>query len=259
MTAPLQMKRAFLALAFAVGIGAATSARAAEETPPLPDQNWSFEGVFGTFDRAALQRGLQVYLEVCAACHGLDHLYYRNLSALGYSEDEIKAIAANYEVTDGPNDEGEMFTRPALPSDRFVNPYPNPQAARAANNGALPVDLSMVVKARMGGADYVYALLTGYTDPPEGFQLLDGLHYNPYFSGKQIAMTPPLSDGLVTYADGTEATVPQMARDVVTFLAWAAEPEMEARKSLGIKVILFLLVLAAILYALKRRIWSDVH
>ena len=259
-TMAMKSRRAAVAAAALVFLACgAGPARAAEDVTPPKDVQWSFEGVFGTYDRAATQRGLQVYLEVCAACHGLYHLAYRDLGDLGYSDDEIKAIAANYEVTDGPNDEGEMYTRPARPSDKFARPFANEQAARAANGGAYPPDLSLITKARMNGPDYVYSLMTGYQDPPEGFHLLDGLSYNPYFSGGQIGMVPPLSDDQVTYADGTEATVDQMAKDMVTFLAWAAEPEMEARKAMGMKVLLFLIVLAAILYAVKRRIWADLH
>ncbi|MCH7538895.1 MAG: cytochrome c1 [Proteobacteria bacterium] len=250
--------KAFLAVtAFALSLAPGATGRAAE-TPPA--REWTFQGIFGTFDRAAAQRGLQVYREGCAACHSLDLLYYRNLEALGYGEEEIQAIAAEHEVTDGPDEEGEMFERPARPSDRFVAPFPNPQAARAANNGALPPDLSLITKARAGGPDYLFALLTGYQEePPEGVEFVEGMYYNEYFPGRQIAMPPPLFDDAVEYADGTPATVEQMARDVVTFLSWAAEPEMEERKRLGIKVILFLVVLTGLFYAVKRKVWSDVH
>ncbi len=252
------MRKVALACLAAAALGLFAPARGAE--PPAPEpQNWSFSGIFGTFDRFAQQRGFQVFREVCAACHGVERLYFRNLAALGYSEAEVKDFAAQYEVTDGPNDDGEMFQRPAKPSDRFVAPFANEQAARAANNGALPPDLSLITKARAGGADYLYALLTGYTEAPEGVAVPDGMFHNAYFPGGQIAMPPPLTDDGVTFADGTPATVPQMARDVTTFLAWAAEPEMEERKELGIKVILFLLVLTGLLYALKRKVWSNVH
>ncbi|MEQ8164770.1 MAG: cytochrome c1 [Alphaproteobacteria bacterium] len=251
------LKTLTLSAAMAAGLGFGAQAAGDAKTPA--DHDWSFEGIFGTFERASAQRGLQVYLEVCAACHALEHLHYRNLADLGYSEAEIKAIAANWEVEDGPNEDGEMFTRPARPSDPFARPFPNDAAARAANNGALPVDLSVVVKARAHGADYIHALLTGYEEAPEGFDLLEGTYYNPYFEGRQIAMIPPLMEGLVEYGDGTEATVEQMSRDVTLFLAWAAEPELEERKALGIKVMLFLLVLAGLLYAVKRRIWADIH
>jgi cytochrome c1 len=182
------------------------------------------------------------------------------LAGIGFSEDQIKAIAAEAEVTDGPNEEGEMFDRPARPSDRFASPFPNDNAARASNNGALPPDLSLMVKARKGGADYLHALLTGYKEePPAGFTLGDGMNYNTYFAGHQIAMAPPIADDAVEYADGTKATAKQIATDISTFLAWTAEPELEERKRLGIKVLLFLIVLTAMLYAVKRQIWKDLH
>jgi len=232
----------------------------AEETPSPPHQQWSFEGIFGTYDRAAAQRGFQVYKEVCSACHPVKHLYFRDLADLGYSEDEVKAIASTYQVTnEQPNDQGQMFQRSARPSDPIPGPFPNDQAARAANNGALPPDLSMIVKARDGGPDYVFGILTGYKDPPSGFNMLTGMNYNEYFPVHQIAMPPPLADNAVTYADGTSATVPQMAHDVVTFLAWAAEPNLEPRHRTGFKVVLFLIVTAGVFYAAKRKIWAAVH
>ena len=246
---------AALAVALMLGAGPAMA-----EVGKPPARDWSFDGMFGTFDRGAVQRGFQVYQEVCAACHSLKLVAYRNLSGIGLSEDQIKAIAAEVEVTDGPNDEGEMFQRPAKPSDRFVKPFANDNAARAANNGALPPDLSLMVKARKGGADYLHALLTGYKEePPAGIKLSEGMNYNLYFPGNQIAMAPPVADDAVEYADGTKATADQIATDVATFLAWAAEPELEERKRLGIKVLLFLIVLTAMMYALKRQIWSDQH
>jgi ubiquinol-cytochrome c reductase cytochrome c1 subunit len=233
--------------------------RAADEAPPLPHQQWSFDGVFGTYDRASAQRGFQVYKEVCSTCHPVKHLYFRDLADLGYNEDEVKAIASTYEVTDGPNDQGQMYQRPARPSDPIPGPFPNDLAARAANNGALPPDLSMIVKAREGGPDYIFGLLNGYKDPPAGFNLLPGMNYNEYFPGHQIAMPPPLSDNALTFADGTSATVPQMAHDVVTFLTWAAEPNLEPRHRTGFKVMLFLVVAAGVFYATKRKIWATVH
>jgi ubiquinol-cytochrome c reductase cytochrome c1 subunit len=236
----------------------ASPAQAAEGVP-VPAQDWSFDGVFGTFDRAALQRGFQVYKAVCASCHGLDFVAYRNLADLGYNEDEIKAVAAQYEVLDGPNDEGEMFTRPAIPSDRFANPFPNANAARFANGGAYPPDLSLMAEARVGGADYLYALLIGYGDAPDGMTIPDGMYYNAYFPGHQIAMPPPIYPDGVSYDDNTPATVMQQARDVTTFLVWAAEPNLEERKRTGIMVILFLLVFTGLLYATKRKIWAAVH
>ena len=249
-----------VALALLGIVALAAPALAQEEAmPSLPHQNWSFAGPFGTFDRAALQRGFQVYSEVCSNCHSLTLLSYRDLAALGYNEDQVKSIAAQKEVTDGPNDQGEMFQRPARPSDHFVPPFPNDQANRAAHNGALPPDLSLMVKARAGAEDYVYDLLTGYTAAPAGVKMPDTMQYDLYFPGHQIAMPPPLSDDIVTYGDGTKATTQQEAHDVVTFLAWAAEPSMEDRKRTGVKVLIFLLVMTGVLYLAKRKIWAEVH
>ncbi|ABV79384.1 cytochrome C [Rickettsia bellii] len=228
-----------------------------EEALHPKKMKWHFEGLRGSVDREAAQRGFQVYKEVCSVCHSLSNLYYRNLKDIGFSEEEIKEIAKNYTVKDGPNDDGEMFDRPALPSDRFVSPYPNEQAARAANNGAHPPDLSLIIKARHDGANYIYSLLTGYTEPPTGFKLMNGAHYNPYFPGGQIAMPPPLMDGQVTYMDGTNASVEQMSHDVAVFLQWAAEPEMEHRKSMGLKVMMFLVAFTIFFYIAKNRIWSN--
>src|SRR5436190_6683402 len=244
-----------LALALLGGV----AARAQEEAPAPPRQQWSFNGVFGTYDRAALQRGFQVYKEVCAACHPVRHLAFRDLAEIGYSEDEVKGIAAQYKVQDGPNDAGEMFERPARPSDPIPGPFANDQAARAANNGALPPDQSLIVKAREGGENYVYALITGYKDAPAGFKLGDGMYYNEYFAGHQIKMPPPLNPDQVKYADGTPATAQQEAHDVVTFLAWAAEPNLEERHRIGLKVIIFLVVMTGLFYAAKRKIWAGVH
>jgi ubiquinol-cytochrome c reductase cytochrome c1 subunit len=239
---------------------AVPAARAQEEvTPPLPSEKWSFDGPFGTYDRAALQRGFQVYQEVCSNCHSLNLVSYRDLDALGYTDDQIKAVAAQKQVTDGPNDQGEMFQRPARPSDHFVPAFPNDQANRAAHNGALPPDQSLIVKAREGGANYVYGILTGYKDPPASDKVPDGMYYNIYFPGHHIAMPPPLSDDVVTYGDGTKASLQQEAHDVVTFLEWAAEPRLEERKHTGAKVVIFLLVMTGVLYAAKRKIWAEVH
>ncbi|MFB3054075.1 MAG: cytochrome c1 [Alphaproteobacteria bacterium] len=245
------------ALVLGIAFAAATSA---SEAPKPKAQDWSFQGLFGTFDRAAQQRGFQVYKEVCSGCHSLNQVAYRNLAALGYNEDQIKAIAATVEVQGGPNDEGEMFIRKGKPFDKFKNPFPNENAARAANNGAYPPDLSVITKAKPHGSDYLYALLTSYQEkPPKGMKMTEGLFYNAIFPGAQIAMVPPLAPDAVAYQDGTKATVAQMAKDVTTFLAWAAEPELEERKSMGRKVILFLLALTALMYALKRKIWADLH
>ena len=247
-----------LAAGIASGLGSGPAV--ASESPAPPSQQWAFQGPFGTFDRTAIRRGLQVYLEVCASCHSLNLVSYRHLTGIGLTPNEVRAVAAAFEVTDGPNDQGDMFTRPARAADRFAQPFPNPQAARAANGGALPPDLSLMTKARKNGADYLYALMTGYKDSaPAGFQMMPGMSYNAYFPGHQIAMPTPLAEDRVTYPNQTKATVEQMARDVTTFLSWAAEPEMEERKRLGIKVMLFLIVLTGMLYALKRKIWADVH
>lgn len=234
----------------------------ANEEAPLhsPEGGWPQQGMFGTFDRGALQRGFAVYKQVCAACHSLKLLSYRNLADLGYNEAEIKAIAADVQVQDGPNDQGEMFDRAGRPSDHFKSPFANDNAARAANNGALPPDLSLIIKARHNGPDYVYSLLLGYKDAPADVKLMPGMNYNPVFAGGQIGMPSPLSaDDLVSYSDGTKATREQMAKDVVQFLNWAADPHMEERKRIGIRVVLFLLVMAGVLYAAKVQIWRKVH
>lgn len=254
------MRGVTFAKVLAAAIFVSGSAFAAEGGKALKDVSWSWEGPFGSYDRAALQRGLQVYKDVCAGCHGLRLVAYRNLSALGYDEDQVKAFAKQYEVqNEEPNDQGEMFMRPARPSDRFVSPHANEQAARAANNGAFPPDLSLIVKARMHGPDYLYSLLSGYAEPPAGAEAMEGLSYNPYFAGNWIAMPPPLSEGAVEYGDGTKATVDQMAKDVTSFLAWASMPELEARKSIGLGVLIFLVVLTGLLIAVKKKVWSDVH
>ena len=247
-------------LAGAAAAGLALSAPAmAAETPEPPAVNWSFGGLFGTFDRGALQRGFAVYSGVCASCHSLDLLFYRNLQAIGFSEDQVKKIAAEVEVPDAPNADGEIEDRDGRPTDRFKAPFANEQEARSANGGALPPDLSLITKARAGGADYLHALLTGFADPPADKELAEGMSYNPYFPGGQIAMAAPLSEDAVEYADGTKATVARMARDVTTFLVWAAEPELEERKRMGVKIVLFLIVLTGLLYAVKRRVWADLH
>jgi len=239
------------------------AAHAAGSGEKPPKQDWSFNGPFGTFDKAAMQRGLKVYREVCSACHAMKRIYFRNLEALGYSEAQIKNIAAEYTIIDGPDAEGEMFERAGRPSDTFPSPYPNKNAAKAAN-GAYPPDLSLIKKARANGADYLHALLTGYIEPPHEFTkyngpLLDGQYYNKYMAGNVIAMAAPLSDGQIAYEDGTSETVEQYSKDISHFLAWAAEPEMEVRKRTGVQVLLFLLVFAGILYGIKKKIWADVH
>jgi len=221
--------------------------------------NWSFKGIFGTFDRASLQRGYQVYQEVCSACHSVQHLSYRNLSEKGgpeFSIEETKAIAAQFEVMDGPNSDGEMFMRPGRLSDKFVKPYPNVEASKTANGGAYPPDMSVLVKARKGGADYIYSLLLGYEEAPTGFELDEEVYYNKYMSGNKIKMTAPLSDGLVEYSDGTQATTAQMAKDVTTFLVWASEPHLESQHRMGFKAIIYLIILLTLAYMSKQKVWS---
>ena len=231
----------------------------AEETPPLPKQEWPFDGIFGTYDEAALQRGFQVYTQVCSACHNLDHLHYSDLAGIGYDANQIKAIAAKSQITDGPDKTGKMFKRPARPSDSWVGPFANDEMAAATFGGAAPPDLSMIVKAREGGPDYVYGILTGFTNAPKDAKVPPGRFYNEYFLGHVIAMPPPLNANAVKYADGTSATVPQMARDVSSFLNWASHPNLDERHRTGFKVILFLIITAVVFYAAKRKIWSRIH
>jgi len=269
---------AIAALAGAVGL--ASPATAAGKAAYPEQMEWSWTGPFGTFDRASAQRGLQVYTQVCSSCHGMDQLYYRNLTDLGYTDDQVKEFAAQFEVQDGPDSFGEMYMRPAEPSDPFVNPFPNQAAARSANGGAYPADLSPIAKNRAhgfgsiganflamlqikgssSGADYLHGLLSdGYVDPaPEGVDLMPGQWYNKYMAGGAIAMPPPIYPDGVEYEDGTEATVSQQAYDVATFLAWAAEPRLEERKETGVKVLLFLAIFTGLLIAVKRRTWADV-
>jgi len=225
----------------------------------MPKHEWSFNGLTGTFDRGALQRGFKVYKEVCAGCHSMKLLYYRDLLDIGFSEAEVKVIASEYTVLDGPDEEGEMFERPARPADRFVGPYMNDNEARASNNGAYPPDLSIITKAKKYGEDYIYNLILGYEEPPEGTEVGEGMYFNKWVDGNQIAMPEPIYDESVDYDDGTENNAQQLTEDVVTFLKWAAEPELEQRKNLGIKVILFFLVLGFIIYLAKNRLWRDVH
>ena len=237
------------------------SSNAAEKVEYLKT-DWSFKGLFGKFDRGALQRGYQVYTEVCASCHSMKYLSYRNLSEKGgpeFTEQQAKAIAASFDVTDGPNSDGEMFTRPGKLSDKFVMPYENVKAAQAANGGAYPPDMSVLVKARGGGVDYIYSLLQGYEDPPVGITLDEGVHYNKYMYGNKIKMSNPLSDGLIEYSDGTNATVEQMSKDVTTFLMWTAEPHLETRHQMGFKAILYLIILTILVYFSMKRIWSRVE
>lgn len=229
------------------------------EPPSPPPQRWSFSGPFGAFDLAAAQRGFQVYKEVCSACHSMNLLHYRDLAGIGLNEAQIKAVAASVEVPGGLNDNGEPITRPGLPSDTFKAPFPNDKAAAAANGGAIPPDQSLLVNAREDGANYIYAILNGYGEPPAGMKIAEGLYYNKYFPGNQIRMPEPLHDDQVTYADGTKATVPQMSHDVVTFLTWAANPEMVQRKQIGVRVVLFLVFMTGLTYMVKRKVWARGH
>ena len=230
-------------------------------------QSWSFNGFFGSFDQPQLKRGYQIYKDICSGCHSMNLMHYRDLQKIGFSEDEVKAIAAEAQVQDGPNDAGDMFDRPGKPSDPFHPPFPNEQAARASNNGALPPDFSLIAKSRAGagftgydGADYIFSLMTSYQDPPPAdVKLGENMHCNVAFKGHQIAMPPPLSDGAVTYADGTEATLDQEAKDIASFLTWASETNLEERHRTGIKAILFLVIFTLLVYATKRRVWADVH
>ena len=277
------MSRTILALALAgalLGLGAiAPQPVAAQEhgQPVPPRQKWSFSGPFGTFDRAQLQRGLKVYREVCQVCHGMKMVAFRNLEALGYSEAQVKAIAGEYKIQDGPNDQGEMFERDGRPADYFPQPWPNENAARARYNG-VPPDFSVLAKARgyergfpwfvfdiftqfqEQGPDYIHALMVGYEDkPPAGFTLPAGNFYNKYFPGRALAMPPPLTDKRVEYTDGSPTTVEQYSKDVTAFMMWAAEPQLEARKRIGFQVMIFLIVFAGLLYFTKKKVWADAH
>lgn len=260
IASPKWNRVAGLAAALLLGVTLGLSpAEAAGDGVKIKSQSWSFSGPFGTFDRGQLQRGFKVYKEVCAGCHGLRLLHYRNLGEAGgpeFGEAEVKALAAEAEVQDGPNDEGEMFGRPGKPSDAFVSPFPNENAARAANNGANPPDLSVIAKARTGGPDYIYALMTGYKDAPEDMKMAEGMSYNTVFPGHQIAMAAPLDDESVEYSDGTKPTLVNYAKDVSAFLMWAAEPKLEERHKIGFSFMIYLLLLAGLLYLVKRRMWS---
>ncbi len=254
--------RSLLAGVFAPAALAATllaTPAMAQEEIQLPHQKWSFNGIFGTFDLAAAQRGFQVYSNVCSNCHSLQMLHYRDLSGIGLNADQIKAIAANVTVPSGTDDQGNPKDGPATPASQFKSPFANEKAARAANNGALPPDLSLIVNAREGGPDYIYGILTGFSQPPAGFKMQDGMNYNKVFPGHQIGMPQPLQDGTVEYSDGTSTSLDQESHDVVTFLAWAANPETVERKQIGVRVILFLVFMTGITYAVKRKVWSDVH
>lgn len=286
-----------------IGAGAAWAQDTGAEAPGQPPQvgevahyplrqpheiSWTFSGPFGTYDRQQLQRGLQVYREACAACHALSYVAFRNLGepgGPGFGEAEVRALAAEYMVVDGPDDMGEMFERPGIPSDTIPTPFPNEQAARAANQGAYPPDLSLITKARAAergfpwfvfdvftqyeeaGADYLYSLLTGYQEPPQGYEVQPGLHYNPYYlGGTTLAMPPPLSDGMISYHQNVDAegtivpeTVEQYSRDVTAFLMWAAEPKLEQRKRMGFSAMAFLILFAGLVYYTKKKVWDEVE
>ena len=246
----------FAAAALAFPVAALAQGMEAEALPPV---NWSFAGPFGTYDRASEQRGLQVWQAVCSNCHSMKEAYYRNLEGIGLTDDQVKAFASNITVPGGTDDNGQPIERQALPADHFKSPFANDKAARAANNGALPPDHSLIVGAREGGATYVYNLLNGYRDPPAGMKMADGMNYNIYFPGRQIAMAQPLHDDQVTYADGTKATMAQEARDVTTFLTYMSNPDMEQRKRMGVRIVLFLIGMTGVTYAVKRKVWADIH
>ncbi|XP_029007631.1 cytochrome c1, heme protein, mitochondrial [Betta splendens] len=221
-----------------------------------PQYPWSHSGPLSSLDHASVRRGYQVYKQVCAACHSMEYLAFRNLVGVSHTEAEVKALAEEVEVVDGPDESGEMFTRPGKLSDYFPKPYSNPEAARAANNGALPPDLSYIVNARHGGEDYVFSLLTGYCEPPGGVSVREGLYYNPYFPGQAIAMAPPIYNEVLEYDDGTPATMSQVAKDVCTFLRWAAEPEHDQRKRMGLKLLLGSAIFVPLVYYMKRHRWT---
>ena len=255
------MKNFFRILSLILIIFGTSSLNAADKIEYLKT-DWSFKGLFGKFDRGALQRGYQVYTEVCSSCHSMKYLSYRNLAEKGgpeFTVAQAKAIAASFEVTDGPNADGDMFTRPGKLSDKFVMPYENVKAAQAANGGAYPPDMSVLVKARGGGVDYIYSLLQGYEDPPVGTVLDEGVYYNKYMYGNKIKMSNQLSNGLVEYSDGTKATVEQMSKDVTTFLMWTAEPHLETRHKMGFKAIVYLIILTILVYFSMKKIWSRVE
>jgi cytochrome c1 len=249
-------------VAVLLALGMPAVALAADNGAKITHQEWSFDPPFGHYNQAQLQRGYQVYQQVCANCHSMRLLSYRNLgdvSGPNFSEEAVNVLASQVQVSDGPNDKGEMYQRPARPSDRFKAPYPNEQAARAANGGALPPDLSVMAKARPGGPDYLYSLLTGYKEPPAGVEMPRGMYYNTAFPGHQIAMPKPLVDGVISYTDGTEPNVANYAKDVSAFLMWAAEPKLEERYKVGARVIIFLIVFGVIMYLSKRAVWARLH
>lgn len=278
MNTMIKMVRSLVAVA---AVAIAIPANAAGGKVEIDYQQWSFAGPFGYFDRAQLQRGFKVYRENCSSCHGLSRVAFRNLAEDGgpsFSEEQAKAIAAEYTVVDGPDDAGDMYERPAILADRFPSPFPNEQAARASNNGAYPPDFSLLAKARAAqrgfpwfvfdmftqyqenGPDYIYSLMTGYVDAPEGVEVPEGQYYNHSFlAGQFISMAPPLYNEAVEYTDGTPMTTENYARDVAAFMMWAAEPHLEERKKIGFRVMIFLIVFAGMLYFTKKKIWRNVE
>ena len=263
MTRTFGLRAAAASLGLVLGLAVAGLAHAAEGGEPLKSVRWSFAGPFGQFDKAQLQRGFKVYKEVCSACHAMHLVAIRSLGddgGPGFTEEQVKVIAAEYTVQDGPNDDGDMFDRPGLPRDRFPSPYPNDKAAAASNGGAVPPDFSVLAKAREDGPNYIVSLMTGYEEnPPAGSEVPEGKYYNHYFPGHAISMPPPLSDELVEYTDGTPPTVENYAKDVAAFMMWTAEPKMEHRKRMGFVVMVFLVIFATLLYLTKRKIWSDIE
>ncbi|HUO98289.1 MAG TPA: cytochrome c1 [Rhizomicrobium sp.] len=264
------MRIAIPLLALAASVAGAAVAEDTSQALPPKEMAWSFQGPFGTYDRGALQRGFQVYKEVCSACHSLNMVSFADLAAPGgpgFTEAQAKVIAAGYKIAAGPNDKGETtdangnrLTRPGILADHFPPPFANEEAARASNGGALPPDLSLIIKAREGGPDYVYSIITGFGHkPPRGFAVQQGKYYNPWFAGRNISMPPPLAKGSVTFSDGTPATIPNEAKSVVTFLSWASEPKMEQRHRIGLQAMAFLVLLSGLLFLSYRKVWHGRH
>ena len=255
------MRKLILSAVAAAGLLASSGAALASgASEPLMKPGFSWEGFFGRYDQAQLKRGFEVFSQVCSNCHGLRLVAYRNLADVGLTADQIKEVASAREMADAPNDEGMVSMRPGRPSDKYIGPFPNDKAAAAANGGALPPDLSLMAKARLGGPDYIYSLMLGFKEEaPHGVAIPEGKYYNTYFPGNAIGMPPQLMEDLITYSDGTKASPEQLARDISAFLNWAAEPELNERKSMGLKVMIFLAVFTALLYALKRQIWKNIH
>jgi ubiquinol-cytochrome c reductase cytochrome b/c1 subunit len=269
----------FFVLAGALALTVSPVLAQEHEAPPPPRLKWSFAGPFGKYDEAQLQRGFKIYKEDCSNCHSLNLLSFRNLAdpgGPGFSIAQAEALASDYKIKDGPNDQGEMFERPGRLADRFPAPFANEQAARAANGGALPPDMSVLAKARTyergfpwfifdmftqyeeQGPDYIAAILKGYAEKPKDMVMPDGMNFNTFFPGHAIGMPAPLQDGQVTFDDGSPTNLEQYSKDVAAFLMWASEPHLTARKRLGFQVMIFLLVLSGLLYFTKKKVWSAV-